>query len=132
MGSSNSRKTGKNVNKNGDCRGLHPNSLSNLKPGKGRPKKDQSIIELIRSRLNETCEYDSNGRTWIEALVDAEMRMSLNDNTARKNMFDRLLGKAPEQIEIGNHEIVLRVTFDDYKRDSGTLTETSPETGTVR
>jgi len=70
----------------------------------GRPKKDQSILELIRKKLKVTCEYDSSGRTWLEALAEAEMRMALKDTAARKDLFDRLMGKAPDSLLLGGDE----------------------------
>ncbi len=79
--------------------------LKPFKPGqsgnpKGRPRKDQSLLELIRSKLAETCQYDANKRTWMEALAEAEMKMALTDTAARRDLFDRLVGKPAEQMEL--------------------------------
>ena len=81
--------------------------------GRGkRPRKDQSLLELIRAKLKVTCSYDPKQRTWLEALADAEMRFALTDTAARTDLFNRLVGKAKESVEfIG--ELTLRIVDDD-------------------
>lgn len=86
----------------GDKRGLHPNSLKNLENGRnhnGRPKKDKCLLEYIRAQLGEQCQYEP-GKTWLEALAHAELRHSLKDTAARRDLFDRLLGKPLESLEL--------------------------------
>ena len=81
-------------------------------PGKGRPKKDQSLIEFIRAKLKELCPYDAKQRTWFEALADAEMRYALTDTAARSDLFNRLVGKAKEEVELTGelmHSIVFTI-----------------------
>ena len=103
------------VNRNGNRRGLHPNSKANLQHN-GRPRKDQSILDYIRAKLPDKCDYDSKGRTWLEALADAEMRFALTDTASRRDLFDRLLGKPAQPIE-GGGEMTFRIVYDDYRRD---------------
>ena len=82
--------------------------------GIGRPKKDQSVIELIRKKLKDVCPYDAKQRTWLEALADAEMAQALNETPARRDLLDRLCGRPVESIEHGGStNLVVRVIYDN-------------------
>lgn len=91
------------VNRNGDRRGMSLVSQANLQR-KGRPCKDKTLLEVIRQRLPEVCEYDHKSRTWLEALADVELRMALTDVSARRDLFDRLLGKPALSIAVGGED----------------------------
>ena len=95
---------------------MHPNSQKNangIKYHPGRPKRDQSIIDYMRSKLNEPCPYDNKvpQRTWLVALADAEMRESLNDKGARRDLLDRLCGRPVETVS-STGEYILRWVED--------------------
>lgn len=105
------------LNRKGDRRGMHrhPNSIKNLQHN-GRPHKEQSILDYIRAQLTEQCQYEP-GKTWLEALAHAELRHSLNDTGARRDLLDRLLGRPIETFEAAlKGGIVLRVIYDDSNK----------------
>lgn len=89
------------------------------KPGQsgnphGRPKKDQSLIDYIRGKLNKVRPGDKKQRTYFQALAEAELEAAIIDPQARKNLFDRLFGRAVEQMNLNQTgEVVLRVQYDD-------------------
>ncbi len=88
-----------------------PGSILNPKGG---PKKEESVTLIIRSRLDQPCDY-CRDMTWAEAIAKREMEQSLNDPVARKHLLDRLYGRATESINLAQSgEIVLRVVHDDY------------------
>lgn len=104
----------KNLNKNGDARGMHPNSQKNLKPNgnpNGRPKNNASITVRQRAMLSEVCPFDSKGRTWLEALAENGMRQALTIPGAMSNLQDRLEGKVTQPIG-GGGPITLKVIYD--------------------
>jgi len=89
------------LNKNGDRRGLHPNSRKNLKPNGnpgGRPKKDICITSRQKEMLSEKCPFDSQGRTWRDSLAEAGMRMALLKPEAMRDFMDRHWGKVSQPI----------------------------------
>ena len=90
---------------------------------KGRPRRDQSILDKIRGKLGRNCPYTDmicdrvkdKKMTWLEALAEADMIASPRDTTARKNLLDRLMGKAPDNIElsgVGGAPIEFTVVYD--------------------
>lgn len=101
------------LNRSGNRRGMSPNSQNNIKGVKGaRPTKDKSLIENIRKKLKETCPYDAKRRTWMDALVDAELRFALNDTAARRDLLDRLCGRPVAPME-HTGEVTLKVVDDN-------------------
>jgi len=94
-------KTEKKLNRNGDTRGLHPNSLKNLKPNpgnNGRPKNEWSLTYLAREKLLGPCPYDPKGRTWRECLVERWLSQSLENVSYFNQLMDRLEGKVTQPI----------------------------------
>ncbi len=90
---------------------------------KGRPRRDKSILDKIRGKLGRDCPYTEmicdkvkdKKMSWLEALAEADLIASLKDTTARKNLFDRLMGKAPDNIElsgVGGAPIEFTVVYD--------------------
>jgi hypothetical protein len=102
---------------------ISANSLANLrpvKPGevlnpKGRPKKENDLLTYIREKLGDVCEYDKQGRTWLEALADAELRYALTENAARMDLLNRLWGKPIESLSVNESSggLILRVIYGD-------------------
>ena len=112
----------KQVNSNGrgkdrNGREMHANSLNNLrkrnnwKPGESGNPKGSSISFRQKMMMNETCPFDGKGRTWLEALSEGGMRMSLMNPVALSNLQDRHEGKVSQPIS-GDKENPLQVEFD--------------------
>ena len=81
---------------------------------KGGPRKETSILRLLRDKLDQPCDY-CRELTWAEAIVKRELEQGLNDPVARKHLLDRLLGRATESINLAQSGVVtLRVVHDDY------------------
>ena len=79
---------------------MNPNSLKNLTPfnsvtgkiaGKlgGHPTNPLSITHRQKEKYLEVCPFDSQGRTWLEALSEGGMRQALNKPEAMSNLQDR-------------------------------------------
>lgn len=89
--------TKRELNRNGDKRGLHPHSLANLQPGKGRPKNEASITATQRKMLPLSCPYAPD-KTWCEYLAERGMAMAAENATYYKELMDRLEGKVVQPI----------------------------------
>ena len=108
------------LNRNGNRRGMHSNSRKNLRPNanpNGRPTKEFTITARQREMLPEICPYDPQGRTWRDALAEAQMRQALVKADAHRDLRERLEGRVPQPL-VGEHTgtIILRVIYDDHKR----------------
>ena len=75
------------------------------KPGqsgnpKGRPKKEESIADLLNDLVNALCPTDSERRSYAELLVRSLVHQGLKGNLgALKEIFNRLAGRVPFLIE---------------------------------
>jgi hypothetical protein len=49
--------------------------------------------------MDEAC-FKKPGKTWLEALAEAEMTQARSDVSARRNLLDRLCGKPVESVEM--------------------------------
>jgi len=107
----------KQLNKNGNRRGLNPNSLKNLTHRiakgetanpKGRPPKDVCLTSLVKEYMEQTpTEIDGkpNTKTWRELLAQAWILKSLKgDSVLFKELLDRLEGKVTQPIAGENGE----------------------------
>ena len=89
----------KQLNKKGDTRGLHPNSLKNLEKreswvkGESGNPQGQSITSKQKQMMPEVCPFDAKGRIWLDALAEGGMRMALTQSTALTSLQDRHEGK---------------------------------------
>ena len=121
------------LNRNGDRRGVHPNSLANLKPNgnlHGRPKRELSITNIQREMLNEVCPFDPKGRTWLIALAEAGMRLALVKPDAMRELRDRLEGKVMQPIGGADGKpFELIVRWDGNGDASGTSSTATPISG---
>ncbi|KKN17525.1 hypothetical protein LCGC14_0965100 [marine sediment metagenome] len=86
------------LNRNGNRRGMHPNSIANLKPipwvtGESGNPKGQSITARQNEMYDEVCSFDGKDRTWREALAEGGMRQALTIPVALSNLQDRQEGK---------------------------------------
>jgi len=96
----------KQLNKNGDRRGMSLNSQKNLlgvqgigNPKNNHAKKDCSITRIQRGMMAELCPYAKDPTwTWAYALAEAGMKDALTEEKARENLKDRLEGKVTQPI----------------------------------
>jgi len=111
------------LNRNGDRRGMSPNSQKNL--GKGRlgnnhAKKDCSITRIQREMMGHNCPYAKDPTwTWAYALAEAGMRDALQEERARENLKDRLEGKVTLPIggDKENPVYIIKVSSEQGKQD---------------
>ena len=99
------KKNGRGKDKNG--RKMHPNSLKNLrthpwKPGQSGNPEGSSITFRQKMMMLETCPFDGQDRTWLEALAEGGMRQALTTPVALSNLQDRHEGKVT--IPIGGED----------------------------
>lgn len=100
----------KQLNKNGDRRGMSPNSQKNL--GKGREgnnhaKKDYSITRIIKEMLDEPAgerwlevEDKGNEFTWRQAIAKRILIEAVRGNArVTSELLDRIEGKVTQPIE---------------------------------
>lgn len=112
----------KNTNKCGDARGLHPNSLKNLKPNlNGRPSKDVSLTSLVKSLIDTVPPGETKGRTWRQLLALAWLSGAMKNPVLMKELLDRLEGKV--MLPVGGQgdggAIILKVVYDDGGKGTG-------------
>jgi len=87
------------LNKNGDRRGMSPNSRKNLekrkswKKGESGNPQGQSITARQKELMSEACPFDGQARPWLEALAEGGMRQALTTPVALSNLQDRHEGK---------------------------------------
>jgi len=111
----------KNKNKNGDTRGMHPNSQKNLKPGankNGRPRKELSLTNCAREKLREKCPYAPN-QTWLEYLVERWLGQAAENATYFNQLIERLEGKVTQPIG-GEGGGPIPITVIEKEKDHGT------------
>ena len=112
------------LNRNGDRRGMHPNSRKNLKPGKGRPRNEFSITSKQREMLPLPCPY-CPGKTWLEWLADRGMALACENATYYRELLDRLEGKVMQPIGGNGEPITLRVIYErTWNKDTGAASGT--------
>ena len=67
---------------------------------KGRPKKEESIADLLRDMVNALYPTDPERRSYAELLVRSLVHQGLKGNLgALKEIFNRLVGRVPFLIE---------------------------------
>ena len=97
------KKNGRGNDKNG--RQMHPQSLKNLekrkswKPGEQGRHKGMTITQRQQQMMTQVCTFDEEGRTWLEALAEGGLRLSLITPVALNNLLDRQEGKITQPIE---------------------------------
>ena len=104
------------LNRNGNKRGMHPNSRNNLRADanlNGRPRKEFSITSIQKEMMGQPCPYAKDPTwTWAVALAEAGMKDALTDERARENLKDRFEGKITQPVA-NEGTIVLHVKYDD-------------------
>jgi hypothetical protein len=91
----------------------------------GRPKKQDSLTNLLREEIAKICPADRENRTWKELVVRATLQLAMKGNaTALKEVWERLDGKTlqTERLQLGGtdgKQVLIKVVYDDEKeRDS--------------
>ena len=104
----NQLKTNIKLNKNGDRRGMHPNTQKNIKLAKpkGRPKKEHSITNIQRQMLGQPCPYKA-GVTWAEYLAERGLALAGEKAQYYCELMDRLEGKVAQPISGTGEPIVI-------------------------
>ena len=96
------------LNKNGDRRGMSPNSQKNILPHinrNGRPTKDKSITALIRDMLDQEAGFIAPGaspddKTWGQLIAKAILYNAAKGNPQMiKELLDRIEGKVLQPVE---------------------------------
>ena len=115
----------KQLNKNGDHRGMSPKSRANLKPNlNGRPPEDTITShvkgELTRIPTMEEDGFDGKGKTnawWIARNAVRDARNS--DRSARQEVWERVEGKVTQPIGgEGGGDIKIVVEFENLGQES--------------
>jgi hypothetical protein len=90
------------------------------KPGesgnpKGRPRKPKCLTSLLKEELTKVNPEDPEGRTWIELIVLATLRLAMKGNkTALKEVWDRVDGKVVVPISTETTgPVEIRVVYED-------------------
>jgi hypothetical protein len=110
--------TEKQLNSNGNKRGMHPNSRKNLEKRSswqkgesgnpnGKPKKDACITSLIKEMLDQKADYIIPGatpadgdKTWRQLIAKAILIGCVKGNTSLiGELLDRLEGKVSQPLE---------------------------------
>jgi len=109
----------KQLNSNGNRRGMSPNSRKNLdigRKGNNHAKADISVTCIQREMLGKVCPYAKDPTwTWAYALAEAGMRDALTEEKARENLKDRLEGKVTQPTS-GEGTYTLIVKYDNDER----------------
>ena len=111
------------LNKNGNRRGMSPNSRKNLDKGRNgnnHANKDYSVIRIVKEMLDNPAEErwlevedKGEGLTWRQAIAKRILIEAARGNArVTGELLDRLEGKVT-QPELIKGEITLRVVDDD-------------------
>jgi len=91
-------------------------NLRPWKPGqsgnpKGRPKKRDSLVSLLKEALEEEYLADKKGRTWAEVLTEQLLLKAVNgDMVAQRIIWEYVEGKPKQETEIPS-EIKINVNY---------------------
>lgn len=111
--------TKRELNRKGNRRGMNAASISNLRPGKGRPKRELSLTNCVRGKLLDPCPYAPD-KTWLEYLAERWLGQAVENAGYFRELMDRLEGKVTQPIGgAGDGPVTIRVIYDDRdKRDN--------------
>lgn len=111
----------KPLNRLGDKRGLHPNSLKNLKPGDNGLNHNldgYSLKSALKHSLNEPLKKPDKDAPARDLVVYSTIEGAiLREPTPFKEVWDRVEGKVPDKHAIIG-DIVLRIVDDDDSNSS--------------
>jgi|TARA_Y100000310_G_scaffold205640_1_gene206011 hypothetical protein len=94
---------------------LKPGSLGGWKPGESGNPKGGSITLRQRKLMEAPCPFDSQGRSWLEALAEGGMRQALFQTAALSNLQDRHEGPVIHSAQPPSHNINIQVVTIDEK-----------------
>lgn len=86
---------------------------------RGRPKKRDSLTNLLREEIGKICPADREKRTWEHLIVRATLQLAMKGNaTALKGVWERLDGKVlqVEKVQFGGADgkgITINVVYAD-------------------
>lgn len=118
----------KKLNRNGNERGMAPNSRKNLALGRKanhRTAKDYSITRIIKEVLDQPAEErfldvqdKAKGLTWRQAIAKRMLIEAVRGNArVTVELLDRLEGKVTQPIGgEGGGPVLLKVVYDDSDR----------------
>lgn len=114
----------KQLNSNGNRRGMSPNSRKNLEKrnlkGNSNTKKDYSITRIIKEMIDDPAEerwleVEDKGKkfTWRQAIAKRILIEAVRGNAkVTSDLLDRLEGKVTQPV-LGEGTITLKVVYDD-------------------
>ena len=85
----------------------------------GRPKKQDSLTNLLKEEIGKICPADREKRTWKQLIVRATLQLAMKGNaTALKEVWERLDGKTlqTERLELGGthrKQVLIKVVYGD-------------------
>ena len=90
----------------------------------GRPKKQDSLTNLLKDEIGQICPADREKRTWKHLIVRATLQLAMKGNaTALKEVWERLDGKTlqTEKLQLGGpdgKQVLIKVVYGDQKDNS--------------
>ena len=97
-------------------------NLKSWKPGqsgnpKGRPKKADCLTSLLKAEIQKIDPEDKEGRTHMELIVLATMRLAKAGNSvAFKELWDRLDGRVQDKLELTGGSALVERLIEGRKR----------------
>ncbi len=97
----------------------------------GRPKESVPMSLLQKYRQKAEMPYPgATGKTYGDVLIDLEYADSMINPIVRKNLIDRLIGKATESIKIGSDGTAIPIQIVEvirrYDNQVEAITESKP------
>ena len=82
---------------------------------RGRPKKQNSLTNLLRDEIEKICPADREKRTWIQLVVLATLQLAMKGNAvALKEVWDRLDGKVLQRVGgADGKDVRIKVVYDN-------------------
>src|SRR4051812_17947860 len=93
---------------------------------RGRPKKKDSLTQLLRDEIKKICPADREKRTWEQLIICATLQLAMKGNaTALKEVWERLDGKVlqTEKLQlggVGGKQFQIEVVYSDQPNESRT------------
>jgi hypothetical protein len=90
----------------------------------GRPKKQDSLTNLLKDEIGQICPADREKRTWKQLIVRAALQLAMKGNaTALKEVWERLDGKTlqMEKVQFGGPDgkaVTINVVYADDENNT--------------
>ena len=122
------------LNKNGDRRGIHPNSRANLQPPRWKPGQSgnpeglslkRRVSDVLRDPLKSLSKEDAKRTKAIELLAQAIVQDAIKGSKEdRKEIWERLDGKVIQGIAgAGDGPIEIKVIYTQRRNDNSNGTQ---------